>query len=55
MLEHEAEVEQDDTESVGEVDRTKRKTEVKVECINVTNLAYNWHAVVARDADIILV
>ena len=51
----EAEEEQDSTESIGEVDRTKRKTEVRVECINVTKLACNWHAVVARDVDVIFV
>ena len=51
--EDEPEEEHDSTEGIGKVNRNKRKKTVKVECINGTNLAYNWHAVVARDAGII--
>ena len=49
----EPEEEHDSTEGIGKVNRNKRKKTVTVECINVTNLAYNWHAVVANDADVI--
>ena len=27
--------------------------QLRIECVNITNVAYNWHALTSREADVI--
>ena len=42
-------------ESIGKRGIEGKVKKIQIECVNITNLAYNWHASTSREADVIFV
>ena len=45
----------DGGETIGEKNTKGKIKQIRIECVDITNLAYNWHALTSREADVIFV